>query len=408
MIRNFKRVHMAEVEFSEDGLTVIGGSNAQGKSTFLDAVKFLLGGKKYAPSNPHNLDAGGATATVRTMLSNGIEVERSGKSSTLKVRVGDGKGNQATLKEFLNEFALDIDKFMRSTDTEKAKLLIAHLGIGEQLEHLDKKIKACFDDRTVMSREVKRKQQLSEACQTFDGAPAEKVNLMHTMSIIQAQQGENDAFAKKAEKMVEIRESGIEKEARIAELQAQVEAITTKVKEMRAEYAELAIECGEFVKHDTTGLEESLANAEAINLQVDANAKAAAAATEFKASKKEEQSLTDTIEEARQQREKLLSEIPMPLAELSIADGNLIYKGEQWDCMSGSQRLIVATAISRAFKPECGFVLVDELEQMDWDTITSFDAWAKAEGIQVIGAMVCDENKEGDNVIIITDGKVKA
>jgi len=117
--------------------------------------------------------------------------------------------------------------------------------------------------------------------------------------------------------------------------------------------------------------------------------------------------LTDIIEESRKQRVKLIEEIGMPLAGLEIKDGALLYNGQAWDCMSGSERLKVATAISRAFKPECGFVLIDELEQMDWKTIKEFDAWAKAEGIQIIGAMVCDDDKAGENVIIIEDGRVK-
>ena len=55
------------------------------------------------------------------------------------------------------------------------------------------------------------------------------------------------------------------------------------------------------------------------------------------------------------------------------------------------------------FKPQES----DLAEQMDWSTISDFDAWAKAEGIQIIGAMVCDEAKSAENVIIISNGRVK-
>lgn len=39
------------------GLTVIGGNNAQGKSSILDAILYALGGAKYKPSISKNTKA---------------------------------------------------------------------------------------------------------------------------------------------------------------------------------------------------------------------------------------------------------------------------------------------------------------------------------------------------------------
>ena len=38
LIRNFKRVRLAEVELSDAGVNIIGGANGAGKSTFLDEI----------------------------------------------------------------------------------------------------------------------------------------------------------------------------------------------------------------------------------------------------------------------------------------------------------------------------------------------------------------------------------
>ena len=72
--------------------------------------------------------------------------------------------------------------------------------------------------------------------------------------------------------------------------------------------------------------------------------------------------------------------------------------------MSGSERMRVATAIVRATKPECGFVLVDKLEQMDPQTLAEFGAWAEDEGLQVIGTRVATD---GTCDIVIEDGRVE-
>ena len=86
---------------------------------------------------------------------------------------------------------------------------------------------------------------------------------------------------------------------------------------------------------------------------------------------------------------------------LSVDDGELLYLGQRWDNMSGSQQLQVATAIVRKLKPECGFVLIDKLEQMDQLTLQEFGAWLEQEGLQAIATRV----STGDECsILIEDG----
>lgn len=94
----------------------------------------------------------------------------------------------------------------------------------------------------------------------------------------------------------------------------------------------------------------------------------------------------------------------MPLSGLSMEDGELIYNGQKWDCMSGSEQLRVATAIIRKLNPNCGFVLIDKLEQMDAETLRDFGQWLEKEGLQVIATRVGTDDTCS---IIIEDGYVK-
>ena len=105
----------------------------------------------------------------------------------------------------------------------------------------------------------------------------------------------------------------------------------------------------------------------------------------------------------REEKAALLNSAELPLPEMSVRDGELIYKGQKWDNMSGSDRLKVSTAIVRKLNPECGFVLLDKLEQMDLDTLQEFGEWLEAEGLQAIATRV----STGDECsIIIEDGYV--
>ena len=107
------------------------------------------------------------------------------------------------------------------------------------------------------------------------------------------------------------------------------------------------------------------------------------------------------IADIRKQKTDLLTNADLPLPGLSVDDGELLYLGQRWDNMSGSQQLQVATAIVRKLKPECGFVLIDKLEQMDQQTLQEFGAWLEQEGLQAIATRV----STGDECsILIEDG----
>ena len=114
--------------------------------------------------------------------------------------------------------------------------------------------------------------------------------------------------------------------------------------------------------------------------------------------------LTKSIEDIREQRLKLLESADLPLPELSVENGELVYRGNKWDNMSGSEQLKVATAIVRKLNPNCGFVLMDKLEQMDQDTLNEFGKWLEQEQLQVIATRV-SSGKECS--VIIEDGYVK-
>ena len=71
--------------------------------------------------------------------------------------------------------------------------------------------------------------------------------------------------------------------------------------------------------------------------------------------------------------------------------------------MSGSDKLKVSTAIVRKLNPNCGFVLLDKLEQMDLYTLKEFGEWLEAEGLQAIATRVSTGEECS---ILIQDGYV--
>ena len=144
-----------------------------------------------------------------------------------------------------------------------------------------------------------------------------------------------------------------------------------------------------------------ISNIEEINRKVRANLDKEKAEEDAKDYREQYKELTAALEDIRKAKTDLLIGADLPLAGLSVSDGELTYQGQKWDNMSGADQLRVATAIVRKLNPKCGFVLLDKLEQMDLTTLKEFGEWLEQEGLQAIATRV----SRGDECsIIIEDG----
>ena len=132
-IENVKRVKAVTLTPTENGLTVIGGRNGQGKTSVLDAIAWALGGNKLKPSESQRIGSA-APPSIHIELSNGLVVERKGKSSALHVIDPSGqKAGQQLLDSFIEKLALNLPKFMEARNDEKAETLLQIIGVGDQL-----------------------------------------------------------------------------------------------------------------------------------------------------------------------------------------------------------------------------------------------------------------------------------
>jgi DNA repair exonuclease SbcCD ATPase subunit len=403
-IENVKRVKALRMEPSPQGLTVIGGKNAQGKTSVLDAIAWALGGSKRQPSNPQT-EGSLNPPSIDIILDNGIRVQRKGKNSTLTViDPSGGRAGQALLDEFVGQFALDLPRFLQASAKEKATALLDTLGIGAKLAQMETNEKRLYDERTAVGRIADSKAKHAQELPEYPDAPEEPVSMSE---LLKQQQ---DILAKNASNLAMRREiKGLEAEEarlrdRIAELQKQIdqaiesmEAVLNKLATARKTETELQDE-------STVEIELRLANIEAVNAQVASNQAKAAAADEAAEYQAQYDALTSSIDDLRTARLALLDGAKLPLDGLGVEEGELTYHGQKWDCMSGSEQLKVAVAIAKAIKPECGFVLMDKLEQMDLDTLKEFGAWLESQDLQVIATRVSTGE---ECTIVIEDGLPK-
>ena len=407
-IENVKRIHAVKLEPTKNGLTIIGGNNNQGKTSVLDSIAWALGGERFRPSEPQNKDSV-IPPTLKVTMSNGLVAERKGKNSDLKVTDPSGqKAGQQLLDTFVEKLALNLPKFMEASGKEKADTLLQIIGVGDKLAELDKREKELYQERLYIGRTADQKEKFAKEQPYYPDVPDEPVSpsdLIKQQQDILVKNGENQR------KRDHLKEITFEKHRIFDEaqrLEKQIEDLQNRLADRKAAYEEAAhdeelalADASQLQDESTAELEASIANIDEINRKVRANLDKAKAEDDAKVYRNQYSRLTEDIENVRSEKLQLLQSADLPLPDLSVKDGELIYKEQKWDCMSSSQQLMVATAIVRKLNPECGFVLMDKLEQMDLDTLKEFGSWLENEGLQAIATRV----STGDECsIIIQDG----
>lgn len=395
-IENVKRIKAVKIEPRENGLTLIGGNNNQGKTSVLDSIAWALGGERFKPSQATR-EGSVIPPNLHIVMNNGLIVERKGKNSALKVTDPNGnKGGQQLLNEFVEQLALDLPKFMESSGKEKAQTLLQIIGVGDQLINLEKEEKELYQERLYVGRAADQKEKFAKEQPYFPEAPKDLVSpsdLIRQQQEILARNGENQ---RKRENLHKLEQEYQKINDDLSELLAKQKRIEEDLRIAKLSAADLQDE-------STAELEASISNIEEINLKVRANLDKEKAEDDAKVYRSQYNELTEKISDLRSKKNSLLDSAELPLPELSVADGELIYKGQKWDNMSGSERLKVSTAIVRKLNPDCGFVLLDKLEQMDMKTLQEFGLWLESEGLQAIATRV----STGDECsIIIEDGYV--
>lgn len=408
---NVKRVRAVELRPEKDGLTVIGGRNGQGKTSVLDAIAWALGGDRFKPSQPHR-EGSVNDPRLKVELSNGLVVERSGKSSALKVTDPSGKrAGQQLLNSFVEQLAIDLPRFMESSPKEKAKTMLEVIGVGKELYRLEAAERKAYDERTAVGAMERQKRALAEEMPFDPDAPAEPVSAAEAAREKAEIIERNAALAQERAKAdgIGARMDAVEND--MAEVDSQMARLAEQKERMRLELEAMARERSRMMEglsgramEDTAEVDALLEEIDIINARVRDNQLRLAAIREADGLKERYDALTEQVEAARNEKLRLLEGAALPLPELSVDAGELTYKGRRWDGMSGSEQLMVSAAIVRALKPQCGFVLVDKLEQFDPQTLAEFGRWAESEGLQIIGTRVADDDT---CTIVIEDGVSK-
>jgi len=418
-IRDYKRIHEVSISPAADStLILIGGENAHGKTSILDALEAALGGKDAVLTDPVRHGAEGAEIRVSLEPDDGSppliarrRVAPDG-SSTLELRddLGAVRSPQALLDKLIGARFLDPLRWLRLDAGEQRKRLLELVDRDGEIAKLDARHARLYARRTEVAREVKRTagalasagpaaeplapidvsalsaelQQIGDQMRDIDRATARRQTAI-------------DAATRSAVAVMAAREALASAEAAhaaaeqaVRDADAVVPAIDRRAIDQRR--GEIQFEIGQAVTHNGIAAKMQVAEDNRRRLVAEHDGHAATHV--------QLEAEMASIDEAKRSR---LAAAALPVDGLGITADGITYRGALLVNASGAQRMQVAIALAAAAQPQLRDVWIRDGAIISAQSLDEIAEMARAAGVRLWVERI--ETRD-PGVIEIHDGRV--
>lgn len=417
---NFQRLRVARVT-PEGAMTVIGGRNAQGKSSLLDAVEALLGGKKHTSKMP--VRRGQPRAKVVLELGDDPELQdltvtrtfTPDGGGTIVIEGKDGSrypSPQDMLHKLIGRDALAFDPcaFERLKDDEQAETLRALVGLDTS--DLDAEHERTYNLRTERNRIVKQLEGQLSGLDPHPGVPSEEVSIAALSERLAAANESVKAYEAGKRRYIDASTDVQTNEQRVASLKKQLADAEADLVAHQQEL-EAARQDGIRLKAalvDPAPILDAMKNAESVNAKVRQNAARAKVETQLEQEREAAKTLTDKLDALDTQKAERIASVSFPVPGLSIVGTEVMFHDVPFSQASQAERLRVAAAIGFALCPRLKVLLVRDGSRLDSDGIRMLEEVAEAVDGHVLLERVAEPDKKGHYpsglTLVIEDGAV--
>ncbi len=403
---NFKKLTAVEIT-PEGNLVQITGKNGQGKSSVLDAIWAALGGTKNHPMQP--IREGAETARVDLDMGDYVITRTfNPKGTTLVVKNKQGArydSPQSLLDKLLGDLTFDPLEFSRMKAAEQFERLRLVSGLGDELTQLDAEEKTSFEARTLVNRDLATaKGQLGGFTEDFSAVPDEPVDTAEVMAEAEKLQAENRAIEAAGQEIASRKATFDANEEEIERLCARIKELGEK--NVTEESAMRELEPAANKKpHDLEPLREKVRSANGTNLLVNRKKEKARVEQLVADHQNAADELTKAVEGVRERRQKLVESAKMPVAGLSLQDGQVFLNGIPFSQASTAEQLKVSVAIAMAANPSIRVIRIKDGALLDSDSMSALREMADGADYQIWVERVDGSGEVG---IVMEDGHVKA
>lgn len=416
-VENVKKIKAVQIK-PDGSLVVIGGENAAGKSSVLDAIAYALGGTKLCPAMP--IRKGETSAKVVVDLGE-MTVERTftPKGSYLAIKNKDGvkaQSPQKLLEKICGRLSFDPLAFCQMAPV--AQLAALREIVGLDFSTQDEQRRQFYEKRAEVNRDMKRLAAQAAGAPKVD-APAEEVSvtglveklrtaLDHNREREQIMAGGMEAIQDELDdsnKMVMGFDADIQEfQAHIAALEGVRAEKLKKIEILKGQQREVQDEYEAFKRADTGAIQEEIAEAAGINAAVRQNQARAKIEAEVAVTAQTEAGLTKAIADLDMDKMTALAAAKFPVDGLSFGEAGITYKGIPFEQAAASEQMRVSVMIGFAMNPALKVVLVRDGSLLDLEHLEELGRLATAQG----GQVWIERVGTGEEVsVIIKDGAVQ-
>ena len=431
-ITSYKRIRDVTITPDADShLILLGGSNAAGKTSVLDALDAAIGGKARVAGDP--VHHGMARAAITIEYDGGaLVVERiiePDGETTLKVSGKDGsvRSPQALLDRLLGQRMIDPLAFLRLDPKDQRAALLKLIDSKGELVDLEARRERIFEKRTEVGRDLKKAQgELARLPEPHAHQPVavDVASLSAERARFAERQHENaklaamcDAAAREAKTartvVVDMQAEIDQHEKRLVDLRRMIgtadgdavereQAAAWRLADVQVRAKEWEASLQRRDEIDAQLAQADSHNRLAVESEVAAKRRTEAsdAVDKLEAQRAKQTEMLDKIEA---QKVAFLSAAALPIEGLGVAPAGITLNGVPFSQASGAERLRTAVSLAMASASELDDILVRDAALLDDEMLALVGELAEAANKRVWLERVSDRDP---GAIIIRDGMV--
>ena len=403
-ISNFKKIGYVILDVDPEGnMITVGGLNGEGKTSLLDAIASLYGGKSAMPEVP--VKQGEKNGFIKGTEDTGVVTKRTftetgGGGLTVRTARGlpvDG-GAQAACDSKLAPIHFDPLEFSRMKP--KPQLDLVRQLVGLDFTELDAKRAGAFSERTMVNRDVKNLEaQLgSPQFAGCEDAPDEAVDVSELMAQL-TKIREGNALVDQAHAIVNGNEAEIITiNSQIAQLNQKAQALKKTIDQWKPHTV--------MEKQDTSAVEIQINQAGETNRLVMQKQQQAQIVSQLATAKQNAEALTATITKADADKKEQMGSAVFPVPGMSFDDSVVLFNDIPFEQCSSAERLRMSSEVGVALcsDPEkLQVMLIRDGSLLDDNSLALLAQMAHSKGVQCFLEIVGNSGN-----IVIEDGEAKS